>query len=168
MYRGYEDYMQTVLGYSYGPDTYREAEIYNNIQMNSNIQDLNRLYPEIYKIVYPVIQKVCARRTMSNITEEMISEMVEEVYRVIEPGDGIIEEKEPPLKNGDVRNPRAKDIRQQRRNPLLRDLIRILLLRELFDGRPGNFPGGPMPRPPMPNPGHMPKPPIFRPGNIRN
>ena len=59
-----------------------------------------------------------------------------------------------PLKNGDVRNPNAKepelrsDTRQ--RNFLLRDLIRILILREF--GRPGMrppFPPGRPPRPPM-------------------
>ena len=149
MYRSYEDYMQTVLGYSYGPDTYREAEMYNAVQTNSNLQEINKLYPEIYGIVYPVVQKVCSRRNMSTVTEEMISEMVEEVYSVIEPGDDIVEQGEAPLKNGDVRNPRAKETRQQtqsgrRNNRLLRDLIRILILRELLQGgRPGFFPGRP-------------------------
>ena len=146
MYRSYEDYMQTVLGYNYGPNTYREAETYNTMQVNPNMQEINKLYPEIYGIVYPVVQKVCMRRNLSNITEEMLSEMVEEVYSVIEPGDDIVEEREAPLKNGDVRNPRAKETRQppRRNNRLLRDLIRILILREFLQGgRPGFFPGRP-------------------------
>ena len=160
MYRSYEEYMQTVLGYNtnpntYGynyamPNTYREAEMYNSVQVNPNMQELNKLYPEIYGIVYPVVQKVCSRRNMSNVTEEMISEMVEEVYGVIEPGDDIVEQGELPLRNGDVKNPRAKETRQQtqsgrRNNRLLRDLIRILILRELFQGgRPGGvIPGRP-------------------------
>ena len=42
MYRSYEDYMQTVLGYNYGPDTYREAEMYNTVQTNPNLQDINK------------------------------------------------------------------------------------------------------------------------------
>ena len=65
------------------------------------------------------------------------------------------------LKNGDVRNPNAKepetrsDTRQ--RNFLLRDLIRILILREL--GRP-NRPGpNPMPPPRPPRPPMPPRPP---------
>ena len=143
MYRGYEDYMQTVLGYNYGPDTYREAEMYNMAQQTPNLQEVNKLYPEIYGVVYPVVQKVCSRRNISNVTEEMISEMVEEVYGVIEPGDDIVEQGEAPLRNGDVRNPRAKETRRvcKNNNCLLKDLVRILVLRELFGGRPGYGPG---------------------------
>jgi len=143
MYRSYEDYMQTVLGYNYGPDTYREAEMYNTVQTNPDLQEINKLYPEIYGIVYPVVQKVCSRRNMSTVTEEMISKMVEEVYGVIEPGDDIVEQGEVPLRNGDVRNPRAKETRRvcKNTNCLLKDLVRILILRELFDGRPGYGPG---------------------------
>ena len=58
-------------------------------------------------------------------------------------------------KNGDVKNPRSKETRRPRpNNYLLRDLIRILILRELLSGgRPG-FP----PRPgPNPGPGHGPR-----------
>lgn len=181
MYRSYEDYMQTVLGYSYGPDTYREVETYNTMQLNPNMQELNKLYPEIYRVVYPVVQKACSRRNMSNVTDKMLSEIVDEVYSVIEPGDDIVEQRELPLKNGDVKNPRAKDTRQRRNNPLLMDLIRILVLRELLPGgmpgylpvRPGFPGGGPGGRPPMPPPlgpgigPRPPMPPVFRPGNTR-
>ena len=158
MYRNYEDYMQTVLGYNanpstYGynynvPNTYREAEMFNSVQENPNMQEIKKLYPEIYRVVYPVVQKVCTKRNMPTVTEEMISEMVEEVYGVIEPGDDIVEQGEAPLRNGDARNPRAKETRQQtqsgrRNNRTLRDLIRILILRELFGERPDRFPGRP-------------------------
>ena len=127
MYRSYEDYMQTVLGYSYGPDTYREAGMYNTMQFNQNLQDINKLYPEIYHVVYPVVQKACSRRNMSNLTDEMLSEIVEEVYGVIEPGDDIVEQGEAPLRNGDVKNPRAKETRRvcKNNNCLLKDLVRI-------------------------------------------
>ena len=173
MYRSYEEYMQTVLGYNVTPNTYvrDNGEYYDIAQVNSNIQELSRFYPEIYGVVYPVVQKVCSRRNVTNVTEDMINQMVEEVYNVIEPGDDIIEPREEPLKNGDVRNPRAKETSRQRRvNPLMRDLIRILLLRELggrtgwFPGRPGGFPGEPgMPPPPRPGmgfPGGLGRPPL--------
>ena len=61
----------------------------------------------------------------------------------------------PILKNGDVRNPNAKEpeVRNEtrQRNFLLRDLIRILILRELLRRRQ-RPPMPPMrpPRPPMP------------------
>lgn len=137
MYRNYEEYMQTVLGYNKPntSNTYRETNnYYNNVQVNQNVQEINKFYPEIYGIVYPVVQRVCSRRNVSNVTEEMISQMVDEVYRVIEPEEM---REEAPLKNGDVRNPRARETRQpiSNRNHLLRDLIRILILREIF-GRP--------------------------------
>ena len=176
MYRSYEEYMQTVLGYNTNPNTYnRDIGGYSAMQINPNMQELNKFYPEIYGIVYPVVQKVCTRRNLSNITEEQISQMVEEVYNVIEPGDDIVEQGEAPLRNGDVKNPRAKETRQQtqsgRRNRLLRDLIRILILRELlqggrpifFPGRPGQgFPNRPGDRPGPGFPGG-PVPPIIRP-----
>ena len=56
MYRNYEEYMQTVLGYNANPNTYnRETEGYYDVmQVNSNIQELNKFYPEIYGIVYKI------------------------------------------------------------------------------------------------------------------
>lgn len=53
-------------------------------------------------------------------------------------------------KNGDVKNPREKETRRppKNNNRLLRDLIRILIIRELLSGRPGFIPGH-MPRPVM-------------------
>ena len=57
-----------------------------------------------------------------------------------------------PLKNGDVRNPNAKEPEisneTRQRNFLLRDLIKILILREL--GRPNRPPMRPPYQPPRP------------------
>lgn len=147
MYNSYEEYMRNVLGYN-TQNTYMQTENqYGMIgQNNPNIQEINKYYPEIYGIIYPVVQKICSKRNLTTLNEDMISQMVEEVYGVIEPGDDIIEEGNEP-KNGDVRNPREKETRQTnkgRNNRLLRDLIRILILRELLQGgRPPFFPGRP-------------------------
>ncbi len=150
MYNNYEEYMQNVLGVN-RPNTYRENEnYYYDVQrVNQNMQEINSLYPEIYGVVYPVVQKVCSRRNVSGITNEQINKMVEEVYNVIEPGDDVIEERQN-SKNGDVRNPRAKETRrpQSHNNYLLRDLIRILIIRELLQGgNMGYNQGYSMPRP---------------------
>lgn len=138
MYNSYEEYMQSVLGYN-PPNTYRETEnnyYYDTMRVNQNMQEVNNLYPEIYGIVYPVVQKVCSRRGFVNINEEQINQMVEEVYSVVEADEEEQDTRENP-KNGDVKNPRAKETRRPpRRNFLLRDLIRILIIRELL-GRPG-------------------------------
>ncbi len=172
MYNSYEEYMKNVLGVNVQNNTYRESEdnYYSAMNINQNMQEVNKLYPEIYSLIYPMVQKVCSRRNGTDITEEGISQMVEEIYSVIEPGDDIIENNTP-QKNGDVRNPRAKETRRppSKNNYLLKDLIRILILRELLSGgggSGGNFPGRPGPRP-RPGMGGAPVPPIMRPGNPR-
>jgi len=145
MYNNYEEYMRSVLGYNTPNNgTYREADNYYNnvVEANTNFQEVNSLYPEIYGIVYPVVQKVCSRRNMYTISKEQIDQMVEEVYNVVEVDE--VEDTRENLKNGDVKNPRIKETRRPRpNNYLLRDLIRILILRELLSGgRPGGI--GPM------------------------
>lgn len=154
MYNSIDEYMQSVLGMNM-PNTYMpNGNNYYDARVQEPVmQEPNRLYPEIYGIVYPVVQKVCSRRNTFQITEELINEMVEEVYNVVEPREEGPDTREQAanLKNGDVKNPRAKEVRETRRpnNNLMRDLIRILILRELLQGGwQGN-----RPRPPMPGPG---------------
>lgn len=171
MFNSYEEYMQSVLGMNM-PNTYanRSNEYYEPMIQDMNIQEINRLYPEIYGIVYPMVQTACSRRNITRIDEVQINEMVEEIYNALEPREEK-QDTEPVqnLRNGDVKNPRAKETRETRRpnnNYLLRDLIKILLLRELLQGGwQGN-----MPRPPMGGPsGPGGRPPIMRPrihGNV--
>lgn len=155
MYNSIDEYMQNVLGMNIPNTTYMQGNnnYYEARMQEPSLQDANRLYPEIYGIVYPVVQKVCSKRNIFQITESQINEMVEEVYNVVEPREEMQETRETGavLKNGDVKNPRVKEVKEPRRvnNNLMRDLIRILILRELLQGGwHGN-----MPRPPMPGPG---------------
>ena len=153
MYNTYEEYMQNVLGVTY-PNTYSIPVNNNYFEPRNdtvNIQEINNLYPEIYGIIYPMVQKVCSRSNMGMCDERQINEMVEEVYNAIESGDMQTETRENAvsnLKNGDVKNPRAKETRRPNNNFLLRDLIRILIIRELLQG--GGWNGGMPGRPPMP------------------
>ena len=48
----------------------------NPVQNTST--DLESLYPEIYKIVYPMVKKVCMQKTKP-ISEEMLDDMVNEI-----------------------------------------------------------------------------------------
>lgn len=166
-YQNYEEYMRSVLGYSpyVGNDytyTDEQEDIYNysndtmQVTPTAPTQDLTPFYPEIYKIIYPMVCKVCNINLNRELTKELLDQMTDEIYQNMEPEE---EEcptrKEPPLKNGDVRNPNAKEpevqVKESRiTNFLLRDLIRILLLREW--GRPGRPPM----RPPFPPPGGRP------------
>lgn len=167
-YQNYEDYMRQVLGYSpYSGNNYtytnEQEDIYNysnEFIPTEKTQDLTQFYPEIYKIMYPMICKVCNINSNKELTEELLNKMVDEIYNNMEPeqDEKIQSRNLPPLKNGDVRNPNAKETENSIKNTrqtnfLLRDLIKILILREW--GRsvrhPIRPPFPPYGRPPMGN-----------------
>ena len=58
-YQNYDDYMHSILGY---PNTYDNCnECYNSFvkhQMTNAISEKEQWYPEIYKIVYPMVKKI--------------------------------------------------------------------------------------------------------------
>ena len=158
----YEQYMRNVLGYQamYNNtyDMYYDNWDMSNMASMNNIQmqELENCYPEIYTIVYPMVQRACSQNTRP-ITRELIDNMTDEIYFAIEDKE-MLENRNKEEKGED---------RQIRRNTNLNDLIRILILRELL-GRPG-FPGGrpPRPRPPRPPmrpPMGLPPRPQTRPG----
>lgn len=156
-YQSYEDYMRDVLGYP------RQNPIptynYNMPQGRSGNTEIERLYPEIYKTVYPMVCKACTQYN-GEITEEFVERLTNEVYNNLETEQGVRSEqtktttKQTTLKN---ETRKEEETRQRRPNNTLRDLIRILIIRELL-GMP-NRPG--RPRPPFPGgPGPAPRPPI--------
>ena len=174
-YNEYEDYMRSVLGYQNGniyanPYSANNDFYYNTMpninteQRAINTEKLNDYYPDIYKLVYPMVCKTCNQNANRDITKDLIDSMTEEIYINFESDDRQSSNNMrnlPPLKNGDVRNPNAKEpeVRGETRqnNFLLRDLIKILILREF--GRPTRpgFPGG---RPPIMPPPPPPRPPM--------
>lgn len=84
-YQNYEDYMRSVLGYPIEPrNTY---EMYNFMPYgnttNNYSDEIVDLYPEIYKLVNPMVCKICASNTKP-ITRELIEQMTEEIYTNIE------------------------------------------------------------------------------------
>lgn len=170
----YEEYMRSVLGYNQIPNNiytnsiydnyYYDTDYLNNRNSNANEEMIESLYPDIYRVIYPMVCKVCNQNSQREVTRDLVDRMTNEIYSNIEPEDrqSSIVNQRPILKNGDVRNPNAREpeVRSETRqnNFLMRDLIRILILRELLRRRP------PM-RPPMPSPGRPPRPPMppFRP-----
>ena len=192
-YQNYEEYMRSVLGYSPYVErnyTYTNAQedMYNNyVNMSATpnmqpTQDLTDFYPEIYKIIYPMVCKACNMNSNREVTKDLLEQITDEIYRNVEPEEQQTTLRaDVQLKNGDVINPNAKEPEQQTRetrqnNFLLRDLIRILLLREW--GRPTRppvrppFPPGggrpPMgPGPGMPPPNRPPRPPMGPPPRPR-
>lgn len=151
----YEEYMQNVLGYNIRPqNTYQMPENIYEMQRGSSYEnmDLENLYPDIYRMLQPMIQKVCMRAT-GVINEEMISSMTDEVYNAMT--EETREAKDVKKSSNEVRTGNSQNVRRveepRQNNFLLRDLIRILIIKELLRRRPGrppmrpgpNFPGGP-------------------------
>lgn len=169
----YDEYIRSILGYP-SNNSYNNYQNYNNQNLNLMNSDLEKAYPEIYKIVYPMIRIKCDN-IRENITNEEIENMTDEIYYALETDEKIelnrttssasnatkTTEKKLEIKTSEKSNGK-RETRQINRN--LRDLIKILLIRELI--RPGR--PGPGPRPPFrPGPGPGARPPIrppFGPG----
>lgn len=199
----YDDYIRSILGYparnqfeQYNQEMpeYQNYQEYRNPTFNTNINisenniELEKNYPEIYKIVYPMVAKKCENARSETFSKSDIENMTDEIYYALE-------EKQETRVNinlmNNISNPkgtnsssastsanitkaenRRPDVRISQKaiensekrqiNSGLRDLIQILLIRELL-----NRPRPPF-RPPMPNPpGPGPRPPMrppFRPG----
>jgi hypothetical protein len=151
----------------------------NNFNRTYNANsELENCYPEIYKIVYPMIMKKC-NESRGPFTNEDIENMTDELYYAIEEKNEVrlninltndvrttsnntkIVEKRPEvtIKESKEGNRETRQI-----NSGLRDLIKILLIRELLN-RPGMpmFPQqGPWQRPPMNSPFQPERPPFMR------
>ena len=97
-YQNYEDYMRSILGYpnytAYN-DMHSNNTNYNDTYSNySNTSyqfeqgprystEILDLYPEIYKIVNPMVCKICEVNTKP-ITQELIEQMTDEIYMNLE------------------------------------------------------------------------------------
>lgn len=186
----YEEYIRSILGYPSSTNFNQNQMFQNTYQNPSQVSmrnDLEECYPEIYKIIYPMIKKACDENIGTNTREE-IEQMTDEIYSALEDNNqinvninlgntvstsntngmenrreiqnGEIQKKIPEKQVVENRSPET----QARRRPFnnnLRDLIKILLIRELLR-RPNNkFP----PRPPYHRP---PRPPMRPPIMPRN
>lgn len=160
----YEEYMRSVLGYKpmcCDTNIYSNNDYYimpmSNMQINNN--ELEELYPEIYKRVYPLVCNECNNIVMP-LKREVLEQMTENVYKSIEIDLKI-----------ETKNVSKQEDRQvSANNNFLRDLIRILILQQIIGG--GNRPPVPPrpPRPPFPggpNPGPRPPRPPFPPQGPR-
>lgn len=155
-YQNYEDYMRAVLGYANNEPNYTYDSYYPRVEQ-SQYDEIENLYPDIYRIVNPIVEDVCNRNRNKPMTEELIRTMTDEVYNSVEGSSGVqvnVQVKTE-LKNGDVRNPnvKAKEPLEQetrQKNFLLNDLIKILIIKNLLKNRPPRRPPFPGNRPPFP------------------
>lgn len=167
----YEEYMQNLINYpctgcmqnTYDMNMENYPYTYSNQNMmgcgymypmnTMSESEMESCYPEIYKIVYPMVKKVCMK-TSGPINRDVLDNMVEEVCSNVETNDrielNITVNNDMNKQTCSENRENSVENRQQPRNRGLNDLVRILILRELL-GRP-NFNQRPMPggRPPMP------------------
>ena len=196
----YDDYIRSILGYparnqfeQYNQEMpeyqsyqeYRNPTFNTNINISGNNVELENSYPEIYKIVYPMVIKKCENVRSETFSKSDIENMTDEIYYALEEKQekrininltnnmsstkaqnssavstsAKVENKRPDVK---ISQKAIENSEKRQINNGLRDLIQILLIRELLNRQRPPF------RPPMPNPpGPGPRPPMrppFRPG----
>ncbi|MBP3707983.1 MAG: hypothetical protein J6J36_05190 [Clostridia bacterium] len=79
----YENYMRSVLGYSSNNTTYNVNSF--PYRSNNNIKNnYEHLYPDIYKVLKPMVNKVCSNVRSMDISTEIIDDMANEIYNNIE------------------------------------------------------------------------------------
>ena len=175
----YEDYIRSILGYNNGynmcNNNINENTYMPTYRQNNQTEEIERCYPEIYKIVYPMVCKKCDNYT-GRITNETIEDMTDEIYFSLQNENEIglnitlqndVRSVETSNKSNNVKtnvNERTSEIsrkksenrsedRQERRiirDHSLRDLIKILLIRRFLNNI-FNRPRPPQPpRPPFP------------------
>lgn len=167
-YQNYEDYIRSILGY---PVMTSNDKYQNNIQNTYHYdyvsktptynKDLLNLYPEIYKIINPMICKICEANTKP-ITEELLNQMTDEIYLNFESDNlsneaneisnrekaqrknnknfqtntSVVHKEINKELNRDNKSDKEIESRQSKvfGNPILRDLIKILILNQLLYG----------------------------------
>lgn len=124
---------------------------------NMPVQNLNNLYPSIYRIVNPVVSKVVLNSSNQIINDEMLNNMVDTVFNIVEGQVDLDAETQvtktlqnenqtsqnqsPNTSSGLNSNTRTNDINRQtnqnnnrntRCDNLLKDLIKILIIKEIL------------------------------------
>ena len=72
------------LNYNYNqiPNSYQNMNINN--QMTNMPQNLSTFYPAVYRIIQPISSQVVSNNNTSYLTEDLLNNMVESVYNIVE------------------------------------------------------------------------------------
>ena len=77
----YMNMPSTNMGMNQNPNMFTGNQ---NINSNMNAQNPNNLYPSIYRIVNPVVNRVVSGSNLPYLTEDSLNNMVDTVYNIIE------------------------------------------------------------------------------------
>ena len=141
------------MGWGYMPNNMGNINGMNNTGYMQN-NNLESLYPNIYRILQPVVRRVVANSNYQYLTEEVLNNMVDTVYNIVE-GDrslNTIETSSRPENTTATENARrnsntssssnsnnsntttnlqSRNNEMNNNNNLLKDLIKILILQEI-------------------------------------
>lgn len=111
----FDEYIKSILGYSYiNPvrDKLRYPKM-RSFGTNYAISypEIERFYPEIYKLIYPMICKRCLE-VSEPITKELLENITDEIFLAIETD---------------------RKVENNNNNKALKDLIKILLIRQILE-----------------------------------
>lgn len=162
MYYQNGNYMQDLNYYNQNPsvgfnpymaNNYQTPNMNPNPQMPMQQQNLNAMYPAVYRIISPVVSQVLATNNTGYLTEDLLNSMVDTVYNIVE-GDINLEDHTNPV-NRTVTNDNANNSNcartnstnpsststtstnsgTNRQNSLLRDIIKIMILNNIISRR---------------------------------
>lgn len=125
------------------------------------IAKVKKLYPEIYILLTPMVEKTVLENSEKEITEELVESMTNQVYNAIQDdmnvkqvntNQSLTNNKNV---NGNVKQVSNIQVARRPENHSLKDLIKILLINSLINNLRSNRPGQRPPhrpenRPPMP------------------
>ena len=108
------------------------------LEINS-IENLNKAYPEIYNVLEPIVELVVKNHSDEIINEDLIESLTDKIYLAVDTtnNNDLVQVNAVPVSNNLGR----------KRNGLLYDLIKILILNNVIGGnkRPGKTPPPPPP-----------------------
>lgn len=132
-YPSYEDYMRDIF-YFNGLQNTNTAYPY---MMGFNNQNLNDYFPSIYRIVYPVIQRVVSGNNYQFTNEDSVNNIVDVVLGITSGNINSLENttnnQERKQTQSQTNNSNMNNTSQDNKesNMLLRDLVKILTIKEL-------------------------------------
>ena len=131
----YDGYMQDFYFYNQNPNTYMNFNPGFMPNYNSaHTINLSYYYPSLYKILMPVIIRVIQNSNFQFLNEEVINNIVDTVYSIVE-GDVIQPEPRAETANNinqqNGNSQTNKPNNSNRDNELLKDIIKILVIKEL-------------------------------------
>ena len=159
-YQNYDDYMRDVFYFNQIPNQMPNPNMgFQNIGFNPQVSQMGQInpninysnmFPSIYRIVQPVVSRVVTGNNTQYLTEDNLNSMVDTVYNIVE-GDVVnsVENDSQTTQtvsaqavrttnttsnnnNNSNNQSTSRNCENQNATILLRDLIKILLLKEII------------------------------------